>query len=255
VTGPFLLVQLSDPHIGARWVPEPDPATALRAAVASALRVARKPDAVLVSGDLTEHGGEEEYATVRELLAPLGAPVHALPGNHDDRAALRRAFELPGSGADPVQYSVDLGPLRLVVLDTTIPGADPGELDDDRLRWLDAELSAAPEQATVIAMHHPPIATGVPVWDEIGLGAESRYALAEVVAPHIQVKKIVAGHVHREILGELVGCPVLTAPSTYLQAKLDFGVDRIELGDDPPGFVVHALVDGDLVSHVQPVDA
>jgi Icc protein len=249
---PFLLLHLSDPHVGATWA-APDPVEGLARAVEAAVAVEPQPDAVLVTGDLADHGTDAEYETVRQLLAPLNAPVHPLPGNHDDRATLRRRFELAGDRAEPVQYAADLGPLRLVVLDTTHPGEDHGELDDERLAWLDAELAAAPEQPTLIAMHHPPFATGLAVWDEIGISPDDRFALAEVIAPHTQVQKLVAGHLHRSIAADLVGCPALTVPSTYVQAKLDYGMTTLELSDDPPGFAVHVLVDGELVSHVQPV--
>ena len=212
------------------------------------------PDAVLISGDLAEHGADAEYEQVRELAARLGAPVHPLPGNHDDRAALRRHFGLPGVDAEPVQYAVELGPLRLVVLDSTRPGEDPGRLDADRLAWLEATLAAAPDVPTLLALHHPPLVTGIPAHDENGLPADDRRALGEVVAAHSQVRRIVAGHVHRTVYAELGGRTVLAAPSTYVQARLDFGAEEIELSaDDPPGFAVHAWLDGELVSHVQPV--
>jgi 3',5'-cyclic AMP phosphodiesterase CpdA len=152
-----------------------------------------------------------------------------------------------------VCYSVDLGPLRLVLLDTTIPGEDPGALDRDQLAWLDAELAVAPQQPTLIAMHHPPLLTGVPAWDEIGLADASRLSLGEVIDRHRQVRRIVAGHVHRTITGQLAGRPVLTVPSTYVQGRLSFGSRELELGADPAGFAVHAVLDGDLVSHIQPV--
>jgi 3',5'-cyclic-AMP phosphodiesterase len=97
-----------------------------------------------------------------------------LPGNHDDRRALHRHFGGPGAAGEPVQHSVDLGPLRLVVLDTTRPGEDPGALDAERLDWLDAELAAAPRLPTLLAMHHPPLVTGVPAWDELGLPVADR---------------------------------------------------------------------------------
>ena len=128
-----------------------------------------QPDAVLVTGDLADHGSDGEYEQVRELLAPLRAPIFALPGNHDDRETLRRHFGLPGTGAEPVRYSVDLGPLRWVLLDTTLPGEDPGVLDGEQLAWLGGVLDASSEQPTLIAMHHPPLRTGIPAWDAIGL--------------------------------------------------------------------------------------
>src|SRR4051812_25654406 len=144
MSSPFLLVQLSDFHIGAEWA-DGDPVASVAAAVEAVRAIAPRPDAVLVSGDLADGGADAEYERVRELLAPLGTPAHVLPGNHDDRAALRRHFGLPGGEADAVCYAVDLGPLRLVVLDSTIPGEDAGALDGGRLEWLKRELGAAPE--------------------------------------------------------------------------------------------------------------
>ncbi|HEY7017809.1 MAG TPA: phosphodiesterase [Gaiellaceae bacterium] len=249
---PFLLVQLSDPHLGASWDGD-DPGSRLAAAVDAVLALDPSPDAVLVSGDLAEHGADEEYAAVRAQLERIDAPLHVLPGNHDDRESLRGAFGLPGDGAEPVQYAAGLGPLRLVVLDSTLPGEDGGELGSDRLAWLEAQLDAEPETPTVIALHHPPLAIGIPAWDAIGLPGPDRAALGEVVARHPQVRLIVAGHVHRAITGQLGGRAVLTVPSTYMQGLLRFGSTEILLSDDPPGFAVHALVDGELVSHVQPV--
>jgi Icc-related predicted phosphoesterase len=102
-------------------------------------------------------------------------------------------------------------------------------------------------------MHHPPIVTGIPAWDEIGLHDADRQALAEVIERHPQVRRLVAGHVHRAIGGELAGRGVLVVPSTYVQARLNFAMQELELSADPAGFAVHAVVDGELVSHVQSV--
>jgi 3',5'-cyclic-AMP phosphodiesterase len=251
MASPFLLVQLSDAHLGATWG-GPDPEARLAAAIDSVRRLPDRPGAVLVTGDLAEHGADAEYELARDLLERLGAPVHVLPGNHDDRASLRRCFDQPGDAA-PVQSAVDLGPLRLVALDTTRPGEDAGELDAARLAWLDEALGAAPARPTLVAMHHPPVLTGVPGWDGIGLTDADRLALAAVVRAHPQVLGLAAGHLHRTIFAGLAGRAVVVAPSTYVQGRLDFGATAIELGADPPGFVVHALVDGELTSHVQPV--
>ena len=249
----FLLAQLSDPHIGAEWAAGIDPAARLAAAVDAVRALRPQPDAVLVSGDLADNAADSEYEQVRELLAPLGSPVYVLPGNHDDRGALYRHFGVPGADGQPVQYAADLGPLRLVALDSTRPGKDPGALDAERLAWLDAELAAAPEMLTLLAMHHPPLSTGALPWDEIGLPVADRWALAEVVERHPQVRRVVAGHVHRTMTAELAGRAVLTVPSTYVQARLDFSSEEIEFVDEPAGFAVHAVVDGELTSHIQPI--
>ena len=253
MTKPFLLVQLSDPHVGATWA-ERDPVAGLEAVVESVRRLPDAPDAVLMSGDLAENGADGEYEVVHELLDRLGAPVYVLPGNHDDRDTLRRHFGLPGAPAEPVQYAVELGATRLVVLDSTRPGEDWGELDADRLGWLDAELTAAPDQVTVIALHHPPATTGNAAWDDIGLRAPDRRALGEVIARHPQVRRVLAGHVHRAMTGELAGRAVFSVPSTYVQTRLKFNSSEIELAAaEPLGFAVHALLDGEVASHVQPV--
>jgi 3',5'-cyclic AMP phosphodiesterase CpdA len=251
---PFLLIQLSDPHIGASWG-DGDPVAKFAAAIDGVLALERSPDAVLVSGDLADQAADDEYEELRALLGRIDAPSYILPGNHDDRDALRRHFGVPGAGDEPVQYAVELGPLRLVVLDTTVPGEDGGSLDEGRLSWLDAALGAAPSVPTVVAMHHPPFAIGIPAWDAIGLPPADRQRLGEILGRHPDVQRVVAGHVHRAIAAELAGRLVLSVPSTYVQGLLDFGATELELSDDPPGFGVHALLDGELVSHIQPVHA
>jgi 3',5'-cyclic AMP phosphodiesterase CpdA len=188
------------------------------------------------------------------LLARLDAPVYVLPGNHDDREGVRRHFELPGAIGTPVQYAVDLGPLRLVVLDSLRPGADSGELDAERLAWLDAELAAAPDQPTVVAMHHPPLSTASQAWDRVGLPAADRHALGKVIERHPQVRRIVAGHVHRTVIGELAGRAALTVPSTFVQGRVDFTTDVISFAVEPSGYAFHVWREGELVSHIQTVD-
>ena len=147
-----MLAQLSDPHIQ-----DEDSAAALAAAVRCVLDLTPLPDAVLVTGDLAEHGSAAEYERVRELLAPLPMPVHVLPGNHDDRDAMRAHL----GGLE----TADVGGLRLIACDTTQPGRDDGRLD---VEWLAARLAES-DAPTIVAMHHPPVAIGIPALDRIGL--------------------------------------------------------------------------------------
>jgi 3',5'-cyclic-AMP phosphodiesterase len=247
---PGLLVQLSDSHIGARWA-DVDPASRLAAVVDEVRQLPDRPDAVLMTGDLAENATDAEYELASELFSRLGLPIYVLPGNHDSRGALRRYFELSGPPDAPVQYSVDLGSLRLVVIDSTRPGEDRGELDGDRLAWLDAELKLAPDRLTLLAMHHPPLCTGSPAWDEIGLPAADQHALGEVLRRHSQVRRVVAGHVHQMITADLAGRSVLAIPSTYMQAKLDLRSPEIEFVGEAPAFAVHAVVDGAVISRVR----
>lgn len=248
---PTLLVQLSDLHIGANENGV-DPVPHLEAVIEAIRTLPDQPDAVLVSGDLTHDGGLAEFQLARELLERLEVPLHVFPGNHDDRALLREAFDLPGEGGESVNYSVDVGELRLVVFDSNVPGQDPGRYDAEQLRWLDSELRAQPDRPTLLAMHHPPLATGIREWDEINLEPGQRELLAEVVARHPQLRAIVGGHLHRIAASALAGCPVLSVPSTYLQARPDFEKEDVEFVP-MPGFALHVLLDGELSSQVESV--
>ena len=248
---PALLVQLSDLHIGANENGF-DPVPHLAAVVEAVRSLPNRPDAVLVSGDLTDDGDEGGYRIACELLERLDSPLHVLPGNHDDRGRLRAAFGLPGEGGEPVRYSAAVGELRLVVFDSNVPGQDPGRYDAEQLRWLDAELGAESRRPTLLALHHPPLATGIEEWDGINLEPGQRELLAAVVARHPQLRAIVGGHLHRVAASALAGVPVLAAPSTYLQARPDFETEGVELVPHP-GFALHVLRDGELASQVESV--
>lgn len=250
---PFLLAQLSDPHISDE---DDGPARALAAAVRSVAAVDPVPGAVLVSGDLAEHGSASEYERARELLAPLTMPVHVLAGNHDDRVALRKSFPLPLAVAESgdYRYVTRCGPLRLVGCDTTQPGRDDGAFGADRLAWLEARLTEDRDTPTIVAMHHLPLPTGIPAMDALGLPRADRVAIDELVAAFPHVGVIVTGHVHRAVVGSLGGCAVFACPSTHMQLILDLREPtRVSVVPEPPAFGLHVAVAGELVSHVQPI--
>jgi 3',5'-cyclic AMP phosphodiesterase CpdA len=249
---PYLLVQLSDLHVGSNWNGV-DPVLRLERAIDAVLGLPNPVGAVLVSGDLAGNGRAEEYAIVRQQLGRLDVPVHVVPGNHDDRALLRAALALPGDPAAPIDFAVDAGPLRLVGLDSTVPGQDPGEISLEQLAWLDACLAEHPTRPTLIAMHHPPLATAIPDWDGVNLVAPQRRPLAAVVERHPQVRALVGGHLHRIAAGSLAGRPVLSAPSTYLQARPDFLSEEVEMDGEPPAFALHVWRDGELSSQIETV--
>ena len=250
-----LIAQLSDPHVDV-GPGDAGSVDALATAVAAVLRLDPAPDAVLVSGDLTHRSDARSYERVRELLAPLTMPVHVLPGNHDDREALRAWFTddaVAGAHSDPFQYAVRCGAVRLVVCDTTQPGREDGRLDAGALAWLERELAAEPATPTIVAMHHAPLLTGIGPMDAIGLPAADRDALGELVSRFPSVRRVVAGHVHRACFGLLGGCPVFACPSTHLQVRLDAGPELV-LEPAPPAFALHTmLAGGEMVTLVQPV--
>ncbi|HET7574869.1 MAG TPA: phosphodiesterase [Solirubrobacterales bacterium] len=249
---PVLIAQLSDLHIGSDWEGV-DPVPGLERVIAAVGRLPNRVDGVVVTGDVAGDGRDEEYEIARELLGRFDVPVHVLPGNHDDRAGLRGAFELPGDGDEPIDYAVEVRGVRILMLDSPVPGQDPGKLEAAQLDWLDRQLAEHPEAPTLLAMHHSPLPTGIDEWDEVNLVAEQRRALGEVVGRHGHLKAIVAGHLHRVAASVLGGTPVLSGPSTYLQSLPDFVTEGVAWNGEPPAFALHALHRGELSSQVESV--
>lgn len=252
----MLIAQISDTHVtlpGGRTDLLYRTAEHLERAVAHLNALLPRPDVVLVTGDLIEGGEVAEYERLRSLLAPLRMPVYLIPGNHDDRENLSRVFHdeyLPRDGGF-IQYAVEQWPVRLVALDTVVPGESGGRLCDARLGWLDATLSEAPSRPTLVLMHHPPFVTGMRKMDEMGLDGID--GLAAVIGRHPQVERIVCGHLHRPIVRRFAGTVVCTCPATAHQLALELGaVPRLATVMEPPACLLHLwLGNGEgLVSHL-----
>lgn len=256
---PMILVQISDPHIrqpGKLAYGQVDTAAALQRTVAAIQYLPQPADAVVITGDLVDFGRPEEYAHLRQLLAPLSVPVYLLAGNHDEPMALRTAFAehayLPPTG--PLHYTVDLGPLRLIALDSHQPGCSHGALDAAQLTWLEQTLAEAPSVPTVIALHHPPFDTLIGHMDRIGL-REGAAALEALVRRHPQVERVICGHLHRAIERRFGGTLAATCPGTSHQVCLDLAPQAAScFALEPPAFRVHAwTAHSGLVTHLMPV--
>ena len=239
----MLMAQISDMHVkpaGELLYGTVDTHGMLAAALAEIAALDPRPDLVVASGDLVADGTPEEYAALRALFDGLPLPYLLLPGNHDIRGALCDAFpEQPWDKAGEfLHYAVEDYPLRLIALDTVIPGAPGGRLCAARLGWLAARLDEATDRPTVIFMHHPPFATGIHFMD--GMGLEDAAGLADVLAPHSQVARVLCGHLHRPVLSTLGRVPVSVAPSTcfQIQLKLD-NSPGIALTREPPAYQLH----------------
>lgn len=252
----MLIAQISDTHISTPKGAEDSflrTSGHLARAVAHLNRLPARPDLVVITGDLVDRGEVGEYERLRELLAPLTMPAYLLPGNHDDRDNLRRVFAdhayLPREGF--LQYTVDDWPVRLVVLDTHIPGEPGGRLCAERLAWLDARLAEQPRRPTVVAMHHPPFTIGLALMDSFGLDGID--GLAAVIRKHEQVERVVCGHLHRPIVRRFAGTVACTCPATAHQLALDLPpVSRLALVMEPPACMLHLWLGdaGGLVTHV-----
>jgi 3',5'-cyclic-AMP phosphodiesterase len=239
----MIIAQISDPHItqvGGRADRKYATAAHLQRAVAHLTRLPAPPDVVLVTGDCVDSGSVSEYERFCDLLRPLPMPVYVIPGNHDDRGHLREVFDTQGAKpmADFVQHVVDAWPVRLIALDTNVPGHHEGYLRPERLRWLEDRLAEAPARPTVIFLHHPPFPTGLHVLDHMGL--EGADAFCAIVARYPQVERIVAGHIHCAMQRRFHGTLAMTCPSTAHQMYLDLQrVERLAVVMEPPACLLH----------------
>ena len=230
----MLVAQISDTHILPPGSDQPAAklrADCLRRAVADINR--QHPDAVIFTGDTVQHGQPEEYALLRELLAPLEAPLYLVPGNRDDNAALRDAFShlsyLPEDG-DFVHYTVEDHDLRLVALDSTSSGERKGVFCQERQVWLDQVLGEQPDCPTLLFIHHPPFDV-----DNHYVGGyrrpEEAEALTDLVRRHSQVVGLICGHVHWPVEREWAGTPARIMPSIAVDVRK--GVDEAEARGQP----------------------
>ncbi|WP_071334210.1 phosphodiesterase [Burkholderia contaminans] len=257
----MLLAQISDLHIkrpGQLAYRRVDTAAALTRCIERLNALVPRPDAVLVTGDLTDFGHDEEYGNLHGLLAALEIPYYLMIGNHDDRAGLRRAFadraEL--QAGEFVQYALDVGAVRVLALDSQVPGASYGDLCDARLAWLAAQLDAARDRPVIVALHHPPFASGIGHMDKLRLAPAASAKLDALLRGHPNVERVLCGHVHRTMFTRFGGTLAVAVPSPAHQVAFDLRTDapsafRLE----PPAFAVHHYVpDAGMTSHHVYVD-
>jgi len=251
-----LVAQITDLHVapdGSFMRQFVDSNEMLARAVAYLNTMTPRPDVVLATGDLTDHGTAEEYGLLRDILGALEVPLFLVPGNHDEVDVLRAEYGTLEYARDSFDFVVDEYPVRLVALDTTVAGRHDGEVDGAQLARLDATLAAAPDRPTMVFLHHPPFETGVWWMDCIGLtGARE---LEAVVRGHPQVRLVVAGHVHRPVTSTWGTTIVSTAPSTCHQVAMALHPDcPPRMTNEPPMLALHQWTGDAFVSHVTVFD-
>ncbi len=254
----MLIAQISDLHIpppGGKTCAVAPMAENLARVIAHIRAAPHVPDLVIVTGDITHDATPPEARHARRLLAGLPAPWRIVPGNHDRRALLAEVFGpetcpvMPEGGF--IQHVTDLGPLRLIGLDSLDEGQPGGRLCAQRLAWLAHALGAAGGRRVLLFLHHPPLPLGVPETDEDGFAGARE--LGRLVAGHGGVERILCGHVHLATHASWHGSIVSTAPSIGMELTRDLTPSpppsRFRLS--APGYMLHHLhPGGGLVSHV-----
>lgn len=257
----MLIAQISDFHhrTDGRLIKDKvDPEAVLAMCIDHLAAFEPRPDVVLVTGDIHNKASDPDYGAVRRHLDRLEIPVYVIPGNHDDREGLRRAFAdvgyLPTEGSF-LHYVVDDHPVRLVALDTVVAGSYRGRLCEERLAWLETRLAEAPERPTVLFMHHPPFKTGIRFMDKAPF--EGAAELEDIVSRNPQVERLLCGHLHRPVETRFGGTVASVAPSIAFQMSLDLRPDApssfvleppaipIFLWTAETGLVAHLSVIGD----------
>lgn len=213
-----------------------------------------RPDMLLVTGDMSEHGDDDSYRRCAAALAVCPFPVYPTVGNHDRRAPFARHFPQVPMVDGFVQYSVRHGGLHLIVIDTRERGRHGGGFCARRAAWLGARLDEHPDTPTVIVMHHPPFDAGI---EWMATHADERWVATFVatIAGHRQVRAILCGHLHRAIVAPWRGVSAIVCPSTAPQVALDLNPIDPERPDgramiiaEPPGYALHRWTGRELVT-------
>ena len=257
---PVLLAQLSDTHVVADGTDEVlyvDNNARAAIAVAAIGQEAPSVAAVLSTGDLTQWGADAEYDKLAEVLAPLNVPILPIPGNHDTRAGLRRCFpDHPWPAAqqegDHLSWVVELDGVRIIGLDTTVPGAPGAAFDPDREAWLRAALSISHAGPTLLAMHHPPFVTGIEWMDASGFVGLDRFLAVIAEAP---VDRILCGHMHRPMSSMVAGVSAEVGISTAVHVALELAPEGpVQIIRDPIGYRIFRVDGSAIVGHTRYVD-
>jgi len=241
----FTIAHLTDTHFGNR----PEVIDRNRRVVDAV--AALDPDVVLVTGDVADHGTAEEYAEAHDVLGTLTAPVLWCPGNHDVREALAETiFGAPSS--EPLDVVFEIGGFRFLLLDSLVPARDGrrvghGELADESLEWLHAQLESS-SLPSFVALHHPPADVGIDWIDDIRLRDEA--GLEAVIAAHPQVLATLVGHAHTAAATTFAGRPLLVGGG--ISSTLPLAAEgRPKVWEDaPPSFALHLVTeDLRLITH------
>ena len=255
----MLVAQITDLHLKAENGGSCRNLSRLRCVLADLKNMRQRPDVIVVTGDLTEKGEDASYFAVKTELSSIGIPYYLAMGNHDHAPALAACFPRTVFKAAFLHYSVDDYPLRLIILDTSLPGRHGGSFCAERAAWLERELSKAPSAPTLIAMHHPPTDIGI-AWMTTPNEAPWAKRFESIIQRHNNIVHIMCGHIHRPIFKSFAGTTLSVAGAVAPQVRLDLSDinpeaadGRVLIEDSPPSYALHHWKDGVLTTHhIQP---
>lgn len=261
-----LIAQITDTHVG--FEPEAGENefnfVRFRNVLGHLMSQSVQPDLLILSGDLADGGQAASYVRIRDLISDCPFPVHMIPGNHDCRDEMLKAFpEIPvvdGFAQFVIPVEDEAGNmLRILCIDTYEPGRHGGAFCDVRADWLARELAAHPDTPTLIFMHHPPVVAGID-WMDPKPDEPWFTRFHDTVRGHAQIISIQAGHLHRPLHAVVEGIPLSVTPAVAPAVALDLRPIDAEIADkrpivaaEPPFYSLHLWQSGNLVSHFQPV--
>ena len=243
-----LIAHVSDTHFGG----PPDARARAEAVVAHLLELDPRPDVLLVSGDIADHGLPEEYAEARAVLDAWPGPKLVGTGNHDVREAFASGMLDVEIVPGPLVQLLDAEDFRILMLDSLVPARDGkridhGELSRDQLDWLDERL-ASDDKPAFVSLHHPPA--------DIGLGLMAPILLKEpeplelVIMKHPHVIATLVGHAHTACATTFAGRPLLIGGGCASTVPLDSEPYPVVWEAGPPTLAFHLLHDdGRLTTH------
>lgn len=213
-----------------------------------------RPEAIVFTGDLADKGEPDAYRKLRAIVEPaaarMGAEVIWVMGNHDDRGAFRESLLGQLRSAAPIDRVHDVNGLRVIALDSTVPGHHYGEVTSAQLDWLAEELAIPAPHGTILAMHHPP----VPSVLQLAVSVELRHqaSLAEVLEGS-DVRGIIAGHLHYSTNATFAGIPVSVASATCYTQDLNVPVGGTRGRDGAQSFNLVHVYENTVLHSVVPV--
>jgi len=252
----MLIAQITDLHLGFEPdAPDEFNRQRLDRVVADLAALTPRADLLLATGDLVDRGDRTSYLRLREALSGLPFPVHFALGNHDVRATFADVFPEAAFTDGFLQYTLDAGPLRVLVLDTLEEGRHGGAFCETRAAWLAARLEEQQDRPTLIALHHPPMEVGI-AWMNTDPAEPWVERLSATLQGRANVIGLVCGHIHRAISTRWRGHTVATCPSTAPQVGLDLRLLDTAVPDgralivaDPPAYALHWWNGRELITH------